>query len=245
MGAWGAHRRCRQARDSSGLAGCQALGLAQTIAAPTCGSPGLGDPPSSRSAHAAAHPRLRQGNTCARRSRAPGPGEGGGPPAAAAWQLGSSPPTSKSQKWGLFPSLQLHQAVQSSVHRARGGRAPPRAREVGAAQPDPAEPCWVPAATTTLSPPSPRGWERLWGAGRAFWGASLGGAQGWGMPSETLSDVSCFPWLGASHRWEGTEGHRPVAPVVPELLSLPAGRHRAAGPPRTHPAALGHHTGPP
>lgn len=169
----------------------------------------------------------------------------GGPPAAAAWQLGSSPPTSKSQKWGLFPSLQLHQAVQSSVHRARGGRAPPRAREVGAAQPDPAEPCWVPAATTTLSPPSPRGWERLWGAGRAFWGASLGGAQGWGMLSETLPDVSCFPWLGASHRWEGTEGHRLVAPVVPELLFLPAGRHRAAGPPRTHPAALGHHTGPP
>lgn len=75
-----------------------------------------GDPRSSRSAPAAARPRLRQGNTCAR--RAPGPGRGG-LPAAAAWQLGTHP-LLKSQRWGLFWSLQLYGDVQSSLHCARG-----------------------------------------------------------------------------------------------------------------------------
>lgn len=74
--------------------------------------------------------------------------------------------------------MQLHQAVQSSVHCAGGIHAPHcctvpllRARVVGAAQPDCAELCWVLAATIALSPPSPWGWQWLWGAGRAFWGA--------------------------------------------------------------------------
>lgn len=206
VGAWGAHHRCRQARDSSGLAGCQALGLAQTIAAPTRGSPGPRDPPSSRSAHAVAHRWLRQGNTCARRSRAPGPGGGGGATSSCCLATGQQPPLLQIPEVGAFPKLAAASSCAELCAPCQGcpcpplpRYAPPRAHEVGAAQPDAAEPCWVPAATTTLSPPSPWVWEQLWGAGRAFWGASLGGAQGQGMRSKTVSNVSCFPWLGASH----------------------------------------------
>lgn len=61
---------------------------------------------------------------------------------------------------------------------------------VGAAQPDGAKVCWVPEGTTTLSPPSPCIW--LCEAGRAFWNACLGGAQGWGC-SPTHHQMCAFP----------------------------------------------------
>ena len=105
----------------------------------------------------------------------PAPAEGG------YWQLlpgnWAAAPPSRSQRWGLFPSLQLHQAMQSSAHRAGGiCAATPCPCSMPAwwmqPQPDRAEPWWVLAATAALSPPSPRGWRRLWGAGRAFWGTA-------------------------------------------------------------------------
>lgn len=66
---------------------------------------------------------------------------------------------------------------------------------------------------------------------------------GVGMLSQILSNVGCF--LGAAHLWESTGEQGLATPVISQPHSFLAGRHRAAGPPRTHSSAPGHHAGPP
>ncbi|XP_064533566.1 ankyrin repeat domain-containing protein 13B isoform X2 [Pseudopipra pipra] len=161
VGVGGAHRH--RSRDSSGLAGCQAPGLAQTTAAPAAAPQGPGDPPSSRSAPAAARPRLRlrQGNTCARRSPRRRPPQPTSPAALPAPVEGGcrqllpgnwAQPPPNPRGAGFSRACQLHQDVQSCVHCARGIRAP-------AAMPCP---CSVPASgvQSSLTVPSCAGcWQ--------------------------------------------------------------------------------------
>lgn len=145
-------------------------------AAPLTQPPAPGSGRGTRAPAAAAHVARR----------APGPG-GGGLPAAAAWQLGSSPPYShsKSQWWGLFPGLPLHQAVQSSIRRAGGHPC------------SPALTVWIHAGCWQPPPRSPH-LPHGAGSGEPFgvqcmcisWGSS-----GMGMLAEIPANVGFFPWL--------------------------------------------------
>lgn len=160
-------------RDSSGLAGCQAPGLAQTTAAPATAPQGPGDPWSRRSAPAAARPRLRQGNTCARHSPRR-------PPRSRPWHRGAAgscclatgynPPDPRGGGFsGACSCIEMCRAPCI----VPGASVPPQFHAVpllcgclvDAAQPGWDKVCWVLAATTTLPMPSPWAWQ--WQQGEA------------------------------------------------------------------------------
>lgn len=261
VGARGAHRRCRRARDSSGLAGRQAPGLAQTNRSPSAQLPGprgsSEQPLRSRSrpppAQAREHVRPPQPTSPA---ALPALAEGG-LPAAAAWQLGSSPP-----KHSQIPEVGGFSRPCSCIDPCTVPEAsvlPPLPRRT---------PCSVPAWWVQLSltvpsragfssrchalPTLPVGLAAAVGSRESLLGcsacASLEGAQERGCSLRYRQTSSAFPHC--SHRElricrRALGGRGPAAPVPPEPRNLPAGRHRAAGPPRTHPAAPGHHAGPP
>jgi len=88
-----------------------------------------------------------------------------------------------------------------------------RARAVGAAQPDGAEPCWVPPPR---SPTLPVGLGAPVGSRESLLGCISWGSSGMVMLSKIPSNVSVLLWPGASRLREGTGGEGRAAPVPPE-----------------------------
>lgn len=187
-------------------------GFGTNNGSPSEGSPGPRGSSEQQLRSRSRRPRLRQGNTCALveggcRQLLPGN-----------W---AQPP--RSQRWGLFWSLQLHRDVQSPVRCAGAIRVPaatlcPCSVPAWWVQPSLAVPRCVWSSPCPLHGSGSGSRERLLRC-LSWWGSGMG------MLSQMLSNLGCFLCLGAARLWESTGGQGLATPVIPAPHSLLAGRH--------------------